>query len=303
MTARQCPDDLLVAARGRWLSDLERQVVSSHLARCEQCRAGELAAGLLRAPFVAGDAASDADRALIERVAERASASMARGVRRADFRWRRVAVAAAVFLALGGGVASAWIGRSFVSPRTVERAGAPIPSPVSARAHRNGSWLAPQPEPVAPARTPAPAKKLVAARSARDGVVGPASPETAASLFAAAARARHDGDIRGAVARYEELRSAFPDSDQARVACVSMGDLLLRLEEPARALKAFDAYLAAVRSGSLREEALFGRARCLKKLGEEAAEQETWARLIRDFPGSAYGPVARQRLEELRRAR
>ena len=302
MNERQCPDDLLVAARSRRLSDLERQAMSSHLARCEPCRAGELAAGLLREPFVPGGAASDADGALVERVAERASASMARGVRRGDLGWRRVAVAVAVFLALGG-VASAWIGRSFVSRPAVERVRAPIPSPVSARAHRSESWLGPQPTPVAPVRQLPPAKKLVASRPVREGVVVPASPETPASLFAAAARARHDGDARRAVALYGELRSAFPDSDQARVASVSMGDLLLRLEEPARALDAFDAYLAAVRGGPLREEALFGRARCLKNLGAEAAEQETWARLIRDFPGSAYGPVARQRLEELRRAR
>jgi TolA-binding protein len=302
MNARQCPDDLLVAARSRWLSDLERQAVASHLARCELCRAGELAAGLLREPFASGGAPSDADRALVERVAERASASTARAVRHAQPGWRRVAVAAAVFLALGG-VASAWIGRSFVSPRAVERARPPIASPVSSRAHRNESWLGQQPTPVAPPHPLPPPKKLVAARPTRDGVVTPALPANAASLFAEATRARHDGDVRRAVALYTELRSAFPDSDQARVASVSMGDLLLRLEEPARALGAFDAYLSAVRGGALREEALFGRARCLKKLGEPTAEQETWARLIRDFPGSAYGPVARQRLEELRRAR
>jgi TolA-binding protein len=128
-------------------------------------------------------------------------------------------------------------------------------------------------------------------------------PETAASLFAEAARARHDGDLRRAVGLYGTLRSAFPDSDQARVASVSMGDLLLRLDEPARALRAFDAYLSDVRTGSMREEALFGRARSLNELGDEKAERETWARLVRDFPGSAYGRVARQRLEELQRAR
>jgi hypothetical protein len=86
-------------------------------------------------------------------------------------------------------------------------------------------------------------------------------------------------------------------------AAVSSGDLWLRLDEPARALRAFDSYLSDVRTGPLREEALFGRARCLKTLGDEAAEAETWARLLEDFPGSAYGPAARQRLNELRGAR
>jgi len=77
---------------------------------------------------------------------------------------------------------------------------------------------------------------------------------------------------------------------------------LLRLEEPARALRAFDAYLSEGGGGALREEALFGRARCARRLGDDAAEQGTWSRLVSEFPSSAYGPVARQRLDELRRA-
>jgi hypothetical protein len=64
--------------------------------------------------------------------------------------------------------------------------------------------------------------------------------------------------------------------------------------------------LSDVHTGPLREEALFGRARCLREIGDKASqtlEEETWARLVRDFPGSAYGPVARERLDELRAAR
>jgi TolA-binding protein len=301
MNAPACPDDLLVAARSRWLSDLERQALSVHLARCEQCRAGELAAGLYRQPL--GSAvATPADRALVERVAERASLSLAKVPRHAHGGWRRVAVVVAVFLGLGG-VASAWIGRSLLSPRAVERAPAPSVSSVGRRAHVKEHALAPLPPPAAPALSPAPGKKLVAARPARETLVAAAAPETAASLFTEAARARHEGDLRRAVALYRTLRSVFPDSDQARVASISMGDLFLRLDEPASALRAFDAYLSEVRAGSLREEALSGRARCLKLLREEAAEADTWARLTREFPGSAYATIARQRLEELRRVR
>jgi hypothetical protein len=303
MNARQCPDDLLVAARLRRLSELERQALSAHLARCEACHAGELAAELLHQRLVLNAAVPGADRALVERVAERASASLARDARHAHWGWRRVAAAVAVFLGLGG-VASAWIGRNFVSPRAVAPVdGPPVSSGSRAapRAHRSESSLAPAP--TSPSRPVAPAKKLAAARPARDVSAAVTSPETAASLFAEAARARHDGDLRRAVGLYGTLRTTFPDSDQARVASVSMGDLLLRLDEPARALRAFDAYLADVRTGPLREEALYGRARCLNQLGGEVAERETWARLARDFPGSAYGPIARRRLDELRRAR
>jgi TolA-binding protein len=305
MNARVCPDDLLVAARSRGLSDLERQALSAHLARCAECRAGELAAGLFRAPLFSAGATSAADRALVDRVAERASASRAKVARHAHGGWRRVAIVLAVFLGLGG-VASAWIGRSLLSPRAAETAPARnvsavarrVPSPSRDRA------LAPAPSPGEPATSPAPAKKLVAARHARENVaVSVAPPETAPSLFAEAARARHDGDLRRALTLYGTLRSVFPSSDQARVASISTGDLLLRLDEPARALAAFDAYLSDPQAGSLREEALFGRARCLRRLGKDAAEEETWARLVRDFPGSAYAPAAHQRLSELRGTR
>ena len=291
MNARQCPDDLLVAARRRSLSDLERQVLSAHVAHCELCRAGELASELLREPSFSGAGAPDADRALVERVAERASASLARGVRRTHPGWRRVAAAVAVFLGLGGvASAAAWIGRSFVAPRAVDKEAVPDPlrrwtARDSKREHARAS-----PPPAPSSRPIPPAKKLVAARPVRDSAAGVASPETAASLFAEAARARHDGDLRRAVGLYGTLRSAFPDSDQARVASVSMADLLLRLDEPARALRAFDAYLSDVRTGPMREEALFGRARSLSKLGDERAEQETWTRLSGTFPAR---PMAR----------
>jgi hypothetical protein len=223
MNARQCPDDLLVAARLRRLSELERQALSAHLARCEACHAGELAAELLHQRLVLNAAVPGADRALVERVAERASASLARDARHAHWGWRRVAAAVAVFLGLGG-VASAWIGRNFVSPRAVAPVdGPPVSSGSRAapRAHRSESSLAPAP--TSPSRPVAPAKKLAAARPARDVSAAVTSPETAASLFAEAARARHDGDLRRAVGLYGTLRTTFPDSDQARVASVSMG--------------------------------------------------------------------------------
>ena len=307
MTARSCPDDLLVVARCRALSDLERKALSAHLARCPLCRADEIAAGLLRERFAGDGAVSREDRALVERVAERASASVAKGVRHGAWGWRRAAVAAVVFLGLGG-VASAWIGRSWVAPRPADRAPAASGSFVRPRVDREASRLvrpSPPAEPAAvePARPLPPARRHLAARPVRDVDVPEAPDETAASLFADANRARHDGDLRRAVALYGALRAAFPDAPEARVSSVSMGDLMMRLDEPARALRAFDAYLSEVRTGPLREEALFGRVRCLRALKDPAAEGETWSRLVREFPGSAYAPVARQRLDELRRGR
>jgi hypothetical protein len=298
MNGRPCPDDLLVAARQRMLSELERKALSAHLDRCESCRAGELAAELLHAPLFTGAMPTASDRALVDRVAERASSTVAKQARRAHWGWRRVAVTVAVFLGMGG-VASALIGRSFVSPRPVDPVPVQTGPEVGPRVHR-GERTPPAPRAAAPA--PLPSKRLAAARPVRVGAAL-ATADTAASLFADAARARHDGDLRRAVTLFGALRSTFPDSDQAQVASVSMGDLLIRLGEPARALRAFDAYLSDVRTGPLREEALFGRARCQRELGDGASEAETWARLVRDFPGSAYATAARKRLDELRSAR
>jgi len=306
MNARPCPDDLLVAARRRWLSDLERKALSAHLARCESCRAGERAAAVLREPFADAGAPTEADRALVERVAARVSASLAKGAHRTGFGWRRVAVVVVAFLGLGG-VASAWIGRSWIAPPAADRGAVAAGTFVRPRVFRRNVPPATSespPPPVAPGRPAPPPQHRAVARPIREGALAPSPPQTAGSLFAAANGARSEGDLRRAVALYEALRTSFPESAEARVSSVSRGDLLLRLEEPARALRAFDAYLSegGGGGGALREEALFGRARCAMRLGDVAAEQGTWSRLVREFPSSAYGPVARQRLDELRRA-
>jgi TolA-binding protein len=296
-TTRSCPDDLLAIARRRPLSDLERQALSAHLPHCDLCRAGQLAAELLHDGRRLGAGHSpERDRALIERVATRASASVARGARRARPGARRFAVAAVAILGIGSG-AFALVGRAPGRPAPVEPAG---PGKDRPPLHRQ-LWKRP-PIASAPTATPAPApRKRIAFATARDAAPPAVPSATAASLFAEANGARRGGDLGRAASLYGTLRDRFPDSDQAHLAGISLGDLLLGLDEPARALGAFDSYLAEVRAGPLREEAMFGRARCLRKLGDVRAEEETWVILLRDFPASAYAPAARLRLAELRR--
>jgi TolA-binding protein len=100
---------------------------------------------------------------------------------------------------------------------------------------------------------------------------------------------------------YRTLRGQFPESNQALLSALSEGDLLLSLADHAGALAAYDAYLARRPPGSLTEEALFGRARALGKLGQSAEERQTWEELARRFPRSAYAPAAKRRLEDLGR--
>jgi TolA-binding protein len=125
------------------------------------------------------------------------------------------------------------------------------------------------------------------------------APPDVRSLFAEANAVRRAGELGRAVGLYQRLGRDFPGSAQALLASVSEGDLLLRLGDPAGALAAFDSYLDHASGGSLAEEALFGRARCLARLGRTAEERQTWEALVHRFPRSAYQPAALKRLGEL----
>ena len=126
------------------------------------------------------------------------------------------------------------------------------------------------------------------------------APPDVRSLFAEANAVRRAGELGRAVGLYQRLGRDFPGSAQALLASVSEGDLLLRLGDPTGALAAFDSYLDHASGGSLAEEALFGRARCLARLGRSAEERQTWEALVHRFPRSAYQPAALKRLGELR---
>jgi TolA-binding protein len=296
VTVRSCPESLLAEGRRRALSDLERQALVAHLAHCDQCQAAELVSQV----FHDGVEAVPGDSQIVDRVAERVSTKLAASSRRTSRDGLRVAVAAGVVLCVGT-AAFAWVGRSPRAPEPV------TPSPMSVKSVRPAIGPRPQAEarvappldPPAPTaakkRSPPPRRTDVAARAVA------ASPTTAAALFDEANAMRRTGELRRAAGLYQALRRQFPASAEARLASISLGDLLLDLDEPSAALRAFDSYLAEVRAGPLAAEALFGRARCLRKLGQDEAERETWTTLLRDFPRSGYEPAARRRLEELRR--
>jgi TolA-binding protein len=297
---RSCPDDLAARARVEALSDLERRALGGHVAKCDLCRAS----GAVAALFHERDrAASAADLEMVARVARQATARL--GSRRGSARrWLAAAALALVFVATG---ALAWMGRS---ARTTSTAPALSPRPSSST---RGSQSPPSQVKAATPTTetaaiPDPGKPRLQRRRSIVPLVtagGPAVPPVnavnAAALFAQAGAARRAGDLREAAELYRSLRRRFPGSSEARLSAFSLGDLLLDVEAPSSALDAFDAYLTEAPSGSLREEALFGRARCLRALGRRQAEEATWERLVREFPRSAYEPLARRRVAELRR--
>ena len=68
-----------------------------------------------------------------------------------------------------------------------------------------------------------------------------------------------------------------------------------RLANPAAALTEFNEYLAHGH-GSLREDALIGRALALGRLRRSAEERSGWEVLLREYPDSMYAEKAREKL-------
>ncbi|MEX1368958.1 MAG: tetratricopeptide repeat protein [Nannocystaceae bacterium] len=137
---------------------------------------------------------------------------------------------------------------------------------------------------------------VVAPRAARRSP----GPHTAAALLERAQQLVATGDRSAAIDAYERLVDRFPDSAQAKAARVSLGRLELRRGAATRALAHFDAYLAST-TGSLTEEARYGRIRALRSLGRQPQELASIDAFLAEHPGSLYAARLRKRAEELRR--
>ena len=155
-----------------------------------------------------------------------------------------------------------------------------------------GPALAPVPTGSAPTRAPA----LAAAPGRAPSRPAPVAA-TAAELFRRANGARGAGDVGVARALYREVEDRFPDSAEARLARVSLGKLLLGAGDVRAAEAEFALYLAG--GGPLVQEALVGRAECLRRLARPDDERRVWQRLVEEFPAGVYEPQARRRLAEL----
>jgi TolA-binding protein len=177
-----------------------------------------------------------------------------------------------------------------------------------------------EPERAAPAEKPAahslrakPPRKPAAPIEVAPVVVAPVAPESLApeaalverpapriahdpkALFHAANAARRTGDLARAKRLYSELIAHAPGSDEAHLAHVSLGKLLLLQGQVAAAENAFQRYLESG-GGPLSEEALFSRAQCLARLGRARPERAALRALLAAFPESVYASEAEQRL-------
>jgi len=309
------PEDILIAARRRRLSVEETE-------RLNELERDPAEAALTRAgrAFDAQDVESDGDAALALRMAEHALAAGVRAApklrdvtaRSADLRaesrasgaheWRSrsrgllvataVAVAAAAAAAAGGYV---------VVTRNAALNPTPTVAPTSAVRNAVGSpggnaaARAAEPQQQSAATHVPPAEQLkVPAPSASARAVAE-DTLSAELLFSRGNGDRRAGRMAEAASHYEQLLRGFPDSSEAQMARVSLGNLLLDQGRAARALALFDAHLA--RGSGLAEEALYGKARALRALGKLAQEREVWQTLAAKYPDSIFARSARERLE------
>jgi TolA-binding protein len=168
-----------------------------------------------------------------------------------------------------------------------------------------GPVAAPRPvEPTTPPTTPtddpveSPAIAPPTAGAARRATASSTLAETATALFASANDARRGADARTAIALFRKLQRLYPDSPEARSSRVALGGLLLDDGRAGAALDQFDRAVAAD-DGTLRPEALYGRARALGALHRDDTEALAWKQLLREFPTCPYADTARRRLAAL----
>ena len=314
MSAQACPDSLVARARTGSLSSPERSQLQLHLRQCEACRVSLL----VGRDFDAALAAQSDDTLFVSQVvsavrasrAARASGSMPVRSSRSK---RRLLVY---------GVAAALLTSSFVvgaaSPTLRHRAAlfiirvqAPAESARTARAaaatpKRVSSSAKPELVTASPQTLLLPEEEHVPAAHDERSLAIESAPardgRSAKEMFVQANAERRAGDVAGATRLYQELQQRYPHSREAEVSRVTVGRLLLeRSQDPKSALEQFDRALNA--SGSdqagLGEEALFGRASALMRLGRTDDERKAWLQLLEQFPGSLYADRAHTRLAEL----
>lgn len=125
-----------------------------------------------------------------------------------------------------------------------------------------------------------------------------ADPETAASVFDAANRARVSGREAEAERLYREVSTRFGAAPEGRLSHALLGRLLLDSGDARGALLELDAYL---RSGeeALQEEALAAKAQALGRIGASGEERAAWEAVLSAYPEGVHSARARQRLSEL----
>jgi TolA-binding protein len=220
-------------------------------------------------------------------------------------RWRLRLLLLAATLTLAGSAVGWWQHARATRPappavaQTSQKPSAVGAPRVTSAAAANAS-TAPE-MPAQPPQTSASAAAIASPRLAAPSAASDAPSartfDSAEAVFREANAARRAGDSSRARALYLRLQRDFPASDEALLAHVSLGNLLLTMGRAAEAERQFASYLGG--RPALAQEALVGRAQSLAALGRSADERRVWEGLIREYPNSVYAARARRRLAEL----
>jgi len=114
------------------------------------------------------------------------------------------------------------------------------------------------------------------------GLAPLAARETAYGLLGQAMAERQQGRLQSAVLALRSLRREFPDSPEASVALVSLGNLLIDDDEATEALPLFQQYRQQSPNGALVPEAMAGQARALAAALQQIALEQKIAPARRD---------------------
>ena len=301
MRLHVCQSHLVVRGHRALLPHADRLALEAHVAECAACRLDQQ----IFAGFDDEDAVDIRDGARIEGLANEARTWAIARQPRAKRHWSRshrmwTTAAALLLLAGAAGATTWWARQSVVTTAPVAKPSTSPAAMVNDRPAGEPGTGMPDPIAAAPALVPLSAGPSLkprpldhtphALRAARE-----TGGSEAALLLRLAGNARRDGNPTRAVELYRMLQSDFPGSTEALLSTVPVSNLQLEQGAPRAALVGFDRYLRAAPAGVLVPEALYGRARALAALGEHAEEQSAWQRLLRDFPTSAYAPLARRR--------
>jgi TolA-binding protein len=309
------PDDLLHKARRQLaLSMDERLFLGEHLRDCAVCRLIRDAGRAFDSEAAAGAPAET--QALVERTMRRLGSSTRRS------RPRRLAAGAMTLAVMVGGVAFAGYWGSRHAPPAIEAvtswphgagswpgdlAEAPAPAEAAPPAEAPPPSVAPGPPadpPGPPAAAPVPATGAPAPdtgaphlRAASRRLARMA--ETPAQLFAAANRARREGDVAAADKAYAELWARFRASREAIAARAICGQWMLDRGQPRAAIALFRQYLVDAPAGDLEEDVLVGLAEAHERSGGSPAAIGAWRRLLSEHPTSVHADRAQQSLRRL----
>jgi len=310
------PEELLDRARSGTASKEELSRAHAHIANCAACRIEQtLLVEIERstAPQTYDYLVAARIRAFVGRaVEERTGAGAGLGKRRTARKWAAFAFAATLLLTTIGAAAvilrehrrataeqatNAVILATLPRPPLVaEGLSGAEPNPRAEEAKDQPDKTIDETNDEAPGARAAQRTRGAAVRTERAKAVD----GSAAELFARANLLRRRDEVSEAAGVYRELQRSFPGSAEELLSRVVLGRLLLdRLGDSKAALAQFESYLAGASQGSLREEALVGRAVALGRLGRVTDERNAWNTLLDAYPRSTSAARARARIAAL----